>query len=139
MTLDFSQAKPREVIDYICQDGKVDQEEIDALQAALQADWQVGREEAQLLFQINDVLHQSEENAERWAEFFVDAISQFIVFDMNSPGEIDQEEASWLVDQLVQHPILDQNEEALLKSIKKQATRIDDKLIEFLEDPRPNS
>ena len=107
--------------------------------AALQADWQVGLEEAQLLFQINDALHQSEENAESWAEFFVDAISQFIVFDMNSPGEIDEEEASWLVDQLVQHPILDQNEEALLKSIKKQATRIDDKLIEFLEDPRPNS
>ena len=44
-----------------------------------------------------------------------------------------------LIDQLVQHPILDQNEEALLKSIKKQATCIDEKLIEFLEDPRPNS
>ena len=139
MALDFSQATPREVIDYICQDGKVDQGEVDALNTALQADWQVGCEEAQLLFEINDTLHQGEDNTEGWAEFFVDAIAQFIVFDMNSPGEIDQEEARWLIDQLVQHPILDQNEEALLESIKKQATRIDEKLIEFLEDPRPNS
>ena len=108
-----------------------------AYERKLQADWEVGREEAQVLFEINDTLHQGEDNTEGWAEFFVDAIAQFIVFDMNSPGEIDQEEARWLIDQLVQHPILDQNEEALLKSIKKQATRIDDKLIEFLEDPRP--
>ena len=137
MTLDFSQAAPREVIESICQDGKVDQAEIDALNAALGSDWQIDREEAQLLFQINDATQQNEANADGWGELFVNAIVQFTVFDMNSPGEIEQEEASWLIDQLVQHPLLDQNEETLLKTIKKQATRVDETLIEFLEDPRP--
>ena len=31
MTLDFSQATPREVIDYICQDGKIDQGEVEVV------------------------------------------------------------------------------------------------------------
>lgn len=137
MTLDFSQASPREIIDHICQDGKVEQAEVDALRASLEADWQISPEEAQLLFRINDETQDSESNSDAWNELFVDAIAQFTVFDMNSPGEIDGQEANWLIDQLVQHPVLDQNEQRLLQHIQKRATRIDDKLTRFIEDPRP--
>ena len=137
MTVDFSQASPRQVIDQIFQDGKVEQAEVDALRARLDADWKISCEEAELLFRINDAPQESESNSDAWSAFFIDALVQFSVFDMNSPGEIESEEANWLIDQLVQHPVLDQNEEALLHAIKKQATRIDDKLIEFVHDPRP--
>ena len=118
----YESMSPNQILQLIIADGKVDAQEVQVLEHLLEGDWIIDAAEADLLFQINDkVFHDKEEGLE-WQRFFVAAISKYLVFDMNSPGEITTEEAAWLSKRISADKMLSHTERLLLQDIKRHAT-----------------
>ena len=61
------------------------------------------------------------ENDPSWETFFIQAISDFLLKDEVSPGEIDADEAAWLVEKIGADGQVDGTEKALLENLKKEA------------------
>ncbi len=125
----LSNATPREILDSIAADARIDQLEVNELQRRFNQDWVIDRAEAELLFEINRRVS-GPDNVDSWTKFFVTAITKHVVFDMNTPGEVDQDEGDWLGAMLSdpRTPV----ETALLKEIKSKATLIAGKLADQL-------
>ncbi len=117
----MSDATPRQILDTIASDGRVDAAEVAQLQQSFESDWVIDRAEAELLFEINRRVG-SEDNAKEWSQFFVNAITKFVVFDMETPGEVDNAEGNWLAAMLSDPQT--ETENALLQEIKAKSTSI---------------
>ena len=87
----------------------------------------VDRAEADFLFDINDAVS-GKENAPSWKNLFVEALSKHVLEDINSPGEIDEDEAEWLINRIEGDDTYDENEKELLTNIKAHAKKIHSKL-----------
>ena len=111
-------------------DGIIDAEEVAKLKEILYADGVIDKEEAEFLFEINDAVT-GKDNDPAWESFFIQAISDFLLKDEVSPGEIDSEEAAWLVEKIGADGQVDGTEKALLENLKKEA-----KSFFFLRDQR---
>ena len=83
MTFDYESATAREIIDHICEDGKVTLDEVTALDKLLNDDWVISKDEAELLFQINSQV--GGDQISQWQELFVSAISRFDSDDLGTP------------------------------------------------------
>ena len=118
----FQSLSADEIVRLVFSTGKVDREAVQALEKHLQADWVVTIDEAELLFQIDRQVGRQDENCPSWRPLFVEAISRFVVFDMNTPGEISTEEAEWLRRHLSPGSDLTPNEVQLLKHMQKHST-----------------
>lgn len=101
-------------------DGIIDAEEVAKLKEILYADGIIDKEEAEFLFEINDAVT-GKENDPAWEKFFIQAISDFLLKDEVSPGEIDNDEAAWLVEKIGADGQVDGTEKALLENLKKEA------------------
>ena len=101
-------------------DGIIDAEEVAKLKEILYADGIIDKEEAEFLFEINDAVT-GKENDPAWETFFIQAISDFLFKDEVSPGEIDNDEAAWLVEKIGADGQVDGTEKALLENLKKEA------------------
>ena len=101
-------------------DGKIDAEEVKKLRAALYADGKIDQEEADFIFEINDAVS-GKKNDPAWNQFFVQAISDFLLNDEKSPGVIDEEEGKWLVEKIGADGQVDGVEKELLVNLKKKA------------------
>jgi uncharacterized tellurite resistance protein B-like protein len=101
-------------------DGIIDAEEVAKLKEILYADGIIDKEEAEFLFEINDAVT-GKENDPSWESFFIQAISDFLLKDEVSPGEIDSDEAAWLVEKIGADGQVDGTEKALLENLKKEA------------------
>jgi len=101
-------------------DGKIDAAEVQELKDVLYADGVIDKEEADFLFELNDAVSDSA-NDPSWPSFFVQAISDFLLKDEVSPGEIDSNEASWLVNKIGNDGKVDSTEKALLLNLQKEA------------------
>lgn len=101
-------------------DGIIDAEEVAKLKEILYADGIIDKEEAEFLFEINDAVT-GKENDPAWETFFIQAISDFLLKDEVSPGEIDNDEAAWLVEKIGADGQVDGTEKALLENLKKEA------------------
>jgi uncharacterized tellurite resistance protein B-like protein len=101
-------------------DGIIDAEEVAKLKEILYADGVIDKEEAEFLFEINDAVT-GKDNDPAWESFFIQAISDFLLKDEVSPGEIDSEEAAWLVEKIGADGQVDGTEKALLENLKKVA------------------
>ncbi len=101
-------------------DGIIDAEEVARLKEILYADGIIDKEEAEFLFEINDAVT-GKENDPSWESFFIQAISDFLLKDEVSPGEIDNDEAAWLVEKIGADGQVDGTEKALLENLKKEA------------------
>lgn len=101
-------------------DGIIDAEEVARLKEILYADGIIDKEEAEFLFEINDAVT-GKENDPAWETFFIQAISDFLLKDEVSPGEIDNDEAAWLVEKIGADGQVDGTEKALLENLKKEA------------------
>jgi hypothetical protein len=104
----------------ILQDGVIDADEVKTLKDVLYADGVIDKDEAEFLFELNDAVS-GKENDPGWEEFFVNAISDFLLEDESSPGEIDEEEAKWLLAKIQGDGQLDRTEKALLENLKKKS------------------
>ena len=104
----------------ILADGVIDKDEVKQLQEVLYADGVIDKEEAEFLFELNDAVS-GKDNDPAWEELFINAISAFLLEDETSPGEIDDEEAKWLLAKIQGDGQLDQIEKALLANLKAKA------------------
>ena len=104
-------------------DGKIDKEEVDLLRKALYADGKIDEEEANFLFELNDAVS-GKKNDPAWNQFFVQAISDYLLNDEKSPGVIDEEEGKWLVEKIGADGQVDGLEKQLLDNLKKNAKKV---------------
>lgn len=111
----------------IIEDGVVDADEVKKIRERIYEDGVIDREEAEFLFAINDGVS-GNANDPAWKELFVEALTAHVLEDEESPGEIDEDEAKWLVDKIQGDGVIDDCEKALLSSIKEKAKAIDDSL-----------
>ena len=80
-----------------------------------------------MLFEINDACEDNDgKHDPSWEAFFVEAVGKHVLEDETSPGEIDEEEAAWLIAKLTAEGGDNYSalEKALLAHIKANATSI---------------
>ena len=116
----------------VLEDGIIDEAEVKAISTVIYGAGGAGGEavdrmEADFLFDLNDATS-GNENHPSWQSLFVEAICSYVLEDEVSPGEIDEDEADYLIDKIMADGVIDDNEKALLAAIKVKATKIDDKL-----------
>ena len=101
-------------------DGVIDAEEVAKLKEVLYADGVIDKEEADFLFELNDAVT-GKANDASWDAFFIQAISDFLLKDEVSSGEIDTDEAAWLIEKIGADGQVDGIEKALLENLKAEA------------------
>jgi hypothetical protein len=108
-------------------DGVIDAAEVASLRAMLFADGVIDREEADLVFELNDATSGAK-NDPSWQVLFVDAVTAFLLEDEKTPGVVDDDEAAWLLAHIEKDGEYDANEKALVKNLKAKAKSISAKL-----------
>ncbi|SRX56209.1 TerB family tellurite resistance protein [Aequorivita sp. CIP111184] len=101
----------------ILEDGVIDANEVKEIEKVIYADGKIDKEEADFLFELNDAVS-GKDNHSSWQDLFVKALSSFVLDDDASNGEIDEDEAKYLVNQIQGDGQIDANELALLKNLK---------------------
>lgn len=112
-------------------DGIIDADEVKELEEVLYEDGVIDKDEADFLFELNNTVS-GKENSPEWKDFFVKAITSFVLDDNLSNGEIDNDEAQYLYDQIKGDGQIDDNEKALLESIKAKSKNFPALLAELL-------
>jgi len=112
-------------------DGIIDADEVKKLEAIIFEDGVVDKEEADFIFELNNAVS-GKENAPEWKDFFVKAITSFVLDDEASNGEVDDEEAKYLYDQIKGDGQIDDIEKALLENIKAKSKNFPNLLAELL-------
>jgi uncharacterized tellurite resistance protein B-like protein len=107
----------------ILADGIIDASEVKQLREILYADGKIDKEEAEFLFELNNAVS-GKANDVSWETLFVDAITSYLLDDETSPGEIDENEAKWLLTKIQGDGHLDKTEMALLANLKNKAKKI---------------
>lgn len=115
---------PHQIATQAAQAGRITTEQVAALAKHLRADWVICEAEAELLFQINAGVKSSDDNCQSWQQLFAEAISRFLVFDMNTPGEISDEESVWLQQHFKSSHSLTDSEKFLLGEIRRHAKTV---------------
>ncbi|GHT70502.1 hypothetical protein AGMMS50239_38970 [Bacteroidia bacterium] len=109
-----------ELKDSILADGVIDENEVKQLRKVLYADGVIDKEEAEFLFELNDAVS-GKTNHSSWETLFVTTITKFLLDDKVPQGEIDDEEALWLLNKILKDGQLDKTEKALLNNLKSVA------------------
>lgn len=78
----------------VAQDGDVTAEEILSLRQLGWGDGKIYREEAEAIFEINRTIRQP---SSEWVDFFVEAISEFVLNGTEPRGMCNDDEARWLI------------------------------------------
>jgi len=115
----------------ILADGVIDEQEVNQLREVLYADGVIDKDEAAFLFELNNAVS-GKENHPSWATLFIEAITSFLLEDEASPGEVDEDEAKWLIEKIQGDGKLDEIEVSLLKNIKDKAIKMPQSLINFM-------
>ncbi len=116
----------------VLEDGIIDDAEVDMIKKVIYgsgggAGEGVDRAEADFLFDLNDAAS-GKDNSPAWKDLFVEALAKHVLEDEESPGEIDEAEADWLISRIEGDDTYDENEKALLSHIKTNAKKVHDKL-----------
>ena len=104
----------------ILDDGVIDADEVVAIKERLYEDGVIDREEADFLFKLNDAVS-GKTNHESWKSFFIEAITDHVLEDDETPGEIDDDEANYLIEKIKGDGQVDEIELALLVNICDKA------------------
>ena len=112
-------------------DGIIDAEEVKTLESVIFEDGVVDKEEADFIFELNNAVS-GKANAPEWKDFFVKAITSFVLDDDKSNGEVDDDEAKYLYDQIKGDGQIDDVEKALLENIKAKSNNFPAILEELL-------
>lgn len=117
----------QELKNEILADGIIDAEEAARIKTLIYEDGKIDKDEADFLFELNDATS-GKENSPEWKNIFVEGISDYVLGDDNSPNEIDEEEAKYLLEKMEGDGQYDENEKALLTNLKLKASKIDSSL-----------
>jgi len=115
----------------ILADGIIDELEVKQLREVLYADGIIDEEEAEFLFELNDAVS-GKKNHPSWGKLFIEAITSFLLEDEKSPGEVDEDEAKWLIKKIQGDGKLDEIEAALLKNLKSKAKKMPQSLLNLM-------
>ncbi|MFX0132597.1 MAG: hypothetical protein ACFFDN_03005 [Candidatus Hodarchaeota archaeon] len=112
----------------VLEDGIIDETEVQTICKVIYgtgsgAGEGVDRAEADFMFELNDAVT-GKDNHPSWQTLFVEAISKHVLEDEVSPGEVDEDEANWLISRIEGDEQVDDTEKALLKAIKEKAKSI---------------
>jgi len=118
--VDYMNLPLSELLKAVAEDGVVDEQEVKQLRMRVFADNVVDQEEADFLFDLNDAVS-NQANHPSWVDFFVEAITRHLLNDPKSPGEVDEDEAKWLIGRIEKDGKLDEVEKRLLRALKVQA------------------
>lgn len=119
----------------IIDDGIVDAEEVIKIKERVYADGVVDREEADFLFEINDAVSGAA-NDPGWKELFVQALTDHVLQDEVSPGELDEDEAKYLIEKIEGDGKIDDVELALLENILSKADKVTDGFRAFVSSAK---
>ena len=113
-------------------DGVIDAEEVAMIRQVIYGSGSgagegVDRAEADFLFELNDAVT-GKENDPGWQDLLVEAITKHVLEDEVSPGEVDDDEAAWLIQKVEADGQMDDAEKAILASVKAKAEKIADSL-----------
>lgn len=115
----------------IIADGVVDAVEVKNIEERVYADGVIDRDEANFLFAVNDGVS-GNDNHSSFKDLFVKALTEHVLDDDTSPGEVDENESAWLISKIKGDGEVDANEKALLENIKANAKSIHDSLATFI-------
>lgn len=104
----------------ILEDGIIDADEVIQLKSVLYADGVIDSDEANFLFDLNDAVSNND-NHISWNSFFIEAITDYLLEDETSPGEIDKDETNWLIERIKGDGQIDKIEKELLINLKNKA------------------
>jgi len=90
----------------------------------------VGRNEADMLFAINDAVS-GKDNDAGWASLFVEAIGKHVLEDETTPGVVDVDESSYLIEKIGADGKIDPIELDLLVHVISTATQCTDELNKY--------
>jgi len=113
-------------------DGIVDADEVRKLRERLYADGKIDHDEAEFVFDINDAVS-GKANDASWNELFVQVLCDHVLEDETSPGEIDDEEAAWLLKRIQGDGNFDDAERSLIDTLKQRSAQLPAKLKSLLE------
>ncbi len=116
----------------ILADGKIDASEVAQIKRAIYEDGKIDTNEADFLFELNNKCSKNP-NDSSWVDFFVEAISSYLLEDQESPGTIDKKEADWLLEKIESDGKLDSTEKALLKELSSRAKSMPENLKAFIK------
>jgi uncharacterized membrane protein YebE (DUF533 family) len=116
----------------ILKDGVIDAAEVKQLQAAVFEDGIIDAHEVALLMELNNEVS-GKANHPSWEQFFIKAVAAYMLEDVNSPGEIDEDEAEWLHEQLSADGKIDNVERNLLLHLKERSSNFPDILQSLLD------
>lgn len=115
----------------ILADGIIDANEVKELESVLFTNGIIDADEAKLLFELNDAVSEKD-NDSSWSDLFVKAISSYVLEDENSKGNIDEQEAKWLYDNIKGDGQIDEIERKLLNNLKSKSSNFPEILKELL-------
>lgn len=121
-----------EIHEAIVADGVIDAVEAKQLRELIYADGKIDREEAEFLFSLNDAVS-GKKNDGGWTTLFVEAICDYLLKDDESPGEVDEDEANWLIQKIQRDEQVDELEKALLHMLANKAASMPDNLKQLIE------
>ena len=101
-------------------DGIIDANEVKELEVVLFEDGVIDKDEADFLFELNNAVS-GKENSPEWKDFFIKAITSFVLDNDLSNGEVDENEANYLYEQIKCDGQIDDIEKALLENIKAKS------------------
>ena len=113
----------------ILADGVIDAEEVAQLRAVLYDDGVIDRDEAELLFRLNDGCSSYHSS---WEDLFLDALVSHLLEDDESPGELDKSEAAWLAERILADGDVDELERALLVRLQDEGAMLPEVLANLL-------
>jgi hypothetical protein len=124
---DYMKLPLPDLLKEITADGVVDQQEVQQLRERIFADNMVDQAEADFLFELNDLVS-GKPNHPSWADFFIEAMTRFILEDLKSPGVVDEDETQWLIGHIQKDGSIDDIEIRLLRALKVQAKSLSQSL-----------
>lgn len=88
------------LVNDIIADGKVDENEVEALKDKIYADGKVDREEAEAIYKIIEGTAEMtyEETPLSWVMLAAEVVGDYLLADDDTPNVIDSEECEWFVD-----------------------------------------
>jgi len=128
---DYMKKPLKELVKDIVADGVVDADEVAEMRKRLFADGVIDREEADFLFAVNDAVS-GNKNVPGWRKLFVEALTDHVLGDRASPGEVDDKEAAYLIAKIKGDKQVDDVELALLVNITAKAKATSPKFQKFV-------
>jgi hypothetical protein len=115
--------------DEICQRGTITDTDVQRLRSLFYDDAHISREEAEALFSLNNTCL---DNDASWPEFFVEALCDYLINEVEPKGYLTGANADWLIQRIAQDGIVNSETELeLLVAVIEKARWCPERLVRY--------